>query len=249
MEDLPPELVGEFYPYLDPESYRKFEQTGSRYKALGREKYVSGSVIVKDPDGKWVTKVDRRGSCLNSLVISDFNDAVEGDLIDGTLLYRFKLWNFDGYFICPISDTGYLEGDAFFVLNAYIFNYQFTFEMVQGIANGPINVSSSDPSLSLPTNLSFNNGILSGQQTLRLGDYFLFYDPSTFVMYRPIFNRLPDFLTNKYVPAVEGEDIHNLILPINLVNCKSLGTIQQDVDFIRNRLANYIFAPLQSKSM
>lgn len=91
MEELPSEIITQIYSHVDPYTYREFQQTGKRYKEIGEDPYSLGDITVKDPNGKWITKTNRRGNCLNALTYSEFRQVEEGDLTDGMFKYEFKI--------------------------------------------------------------------------------------------------------------------------------------------------------------
>lgn len=140
MENLPEELVGGFYPYLDPESYRSFQQVGKRYTSIGEDPFYLKPVIVKASNGKWIIKTNPKGSCLNSLIYSSLRVLKEDDLVDGMFTYEYEFDNPEYTVIaqCPFDSDGYLSG----MMNIEIFDpdgtvsLSYNISFVKGKAHG-----------------------------------------------------------------------------------------------------------------
>lgn len=138
MEELPPELVAELYPYLSSEDYRQLQSTGRRYRNIGEDPYLLRTEIVRG-DG-WLLKTNSRGDCLNSLFYSTLKTPEDKDLVDGKFIYQYSPLdypNLTSYVDCPFDTDGYLSG----TMNIYTYlgkepSSIFQIPMVKGKAHG-----------------------------------------------------------------------------------------------------------------
>lgn len=92
MEELPPEVLANIYPYLSPRSYHRFGQTGKKYRELSQEPFIYKQTIrtVKSLDNNWIAKINPFG-CENSVTYSSVRDVTPSDLTNNMLKFEMLL--------------------------------------------------------------------------------------------------------------------------------------------------------------
>lgn len=161
MESLPPELVGSLYHYLSPKSYRRFQQTGRKYKAIGEDPYFLKETLVTGENNNWIIKTNSRGDCLNSLYYSELRSLESDDSYDNNFVYEYRLDNpnLTATAICPMRN-GYLEGlltiNSFDQEDELLDTYEIP--MVKGKAHGKAKFI--DLTFERQINFTFNHGVI-----------------------------------------------------------------------------------------
>lgn len=256
MEELPPELVSQIYPHMSPISYRRFRQTGSRYQEISEDPYMlkQTEVIIKDPSGEWATKTNIKG-CMNSLSYSSERKVNENDLVDNMFIFEYLYGPIIFSGKCPFDQDGYLDGIMDLSINYGGINIilKVQIPIVHGFAHG--NVKILTPQLSNREHFEFDHGILNsqGSRGIYLGydsfgtTYFRIYYNENFIVEEITMNSisrqsivLPKSFTKSNIRIVIEDDVRDKVLPLGLFNCRNLDSIQQDVQFLINRLFFYI---------